>query len=205
MKYIYRKAPEPSRKLAGAVWMWDGIVDNWEQIIEKADKNIGAISNLGTELYTWEPAATADGKTNGLRQNQIFHVTDAGVRGHEISRQVHNQIAGLIDECAGAYAQFFETSFLEHEDYHILKYEGATNDHYDAHYDGGPYNKRWISAIVYLNDDYEGGELEFVHFGVKIKPKKGSLVIFPSNYAYAHIAHTVTSGTKYAIVTWLSA
>ena len=31
----------------------------------------------------------------------------------------------------------------------------------------------------------------------------GMLLLFPSNYPYAHIAHHVTSGTKYAIVTWL--
>jgi predicted 2-oxoglutarate/Fe(II)-dependent dioxygenase YbiX len=29
------------------------------------------------------------------------------------------------------------------------------------------------------------------------------LILFPSNYAYSHIAHPVTSGTKYAMVTWI--
>jgi predicted 2-oxoglutarate/Fe(II)-dependent dioxygenase YbiX len=56
---------------------------------------------------------------------------------------------------------------------------------------------------VYLNDDYEGGEVEFVNFGIKIKPQPGMLLLFPSTYPYAHIAHPVTSGVKYAIVTWI--
>lgn len=34
--------------------------------------------------------------------------------------------------------------------------------------------------IVFLNDDFEGGELEFKN-GVTIKPKKGSLVYFNNN------------------------
>jgi predicted 2-oxoglutarate/Fe(II)-dependent dioxygenase YbiX len=57
--------------------------------------------------------------------------------------------------------------------------------------------------LLYLNDDYSGGELEFRNFQLKISPKKGMLLLFPSNFAYAHIAHPVTSGTKYAFVTWL--
>jgi predicted 2-oxoglutarate/Fe(II)-dependent dioxygenase YbiX len=62
---------------------------------------------------------------------------------------------------------------------------------------------RCISCIAYLNSDYEGGEIEFVNFGVKIKPQPGMLIIFPSNFAYRHIAHPVTSGTKYNLVTWI--
>ena len=62
---------------------------------------------------------------------------------------------------------------------------------------------RSVSAICYLNDDYEGGELEFVNFKLKIKPQAGMMILFPSNFAYMHIAHPVTSGTKYAMVTWI--
>jgi len=62
---------------------------------------------------------------------------------------------------------------------------------------------RSISALCYLNSDYEGGEIEFVNFGVKIKPESGMMILFPSNYAYMHIAHPVISGIKYALVTWI--
>ena len=34
--------------------------------------------------------------------------------------------------------------------------------------------------VIFLNDDYQGGELEFEH-GVSIKPKKGSIVYFCNN------------------------
>ena len=29
------------------------------------------------------------------------------------------------------------------------------------------------------------------------------LILFPSSYPYMHIAHPVTKGTKYNLVTWL--
>jgi predicted 2-oxoglutarate/Fe(II)-dependent dioxygenase YbiX len=62
---------------------------------------------------------------------------------------------------------------------------------------------RALSAICYLNDDYEGGEIEFPEFKVKIKPEAGMLILFPSNFAYKHTAYPVTKGTKYALVTWI--
>ena len=63
---------------------------------------------------------------------------------------------------------------------------------------------RQMSMVAYLNDEYEGGELEFINFDLKIKPQKGSVILFPSAFPYAHIAHPVDIGTKYAMVTWFS-
>jgi predicted 2-oxoglutarate/Fe(II)-dependent dioxygenase YbiX len=204
MKYIFRKAPEPSRTLAGAVWIWDGILENWQEIITDIEKSAQPFTVNNSEPFAWHPARTYDGRADGLRRNQIFGLTYSAENGHEPSRKIHNQIAALVDECVGKYATFFETEFGTVENFSLLKYEGSTGDHYDAHFDGGATSNRWISAIIYLNDDYEGGELEFVHFGIKMKPKVGSVVVFPSNYPYSHIAHAVTNGTKYAIVTFIA-
>ena len=61
-------------------------------------------------------------------------------------------------------------------------------------------NTRCVSVVVYLNDDFEGGETEM--FGRKYRPKKGKALIFPSNWNYTHRACPVIKGTKYALVTW---
>jgi predicted 2-oxoglutarate/Fe(II)-dependent dioxygenase YbiX len=44
-----------------------------------------------------------------------------------------------------------------------------------------------ITISVYLNDDYEGGEIAVVEDGldISIKTKAGSIVIFPSSYHHA--------------------
>ena len=55
--------------------------------------------------------------------------------------------------------------------------------------------------LLYLNDDYEGGE--FYVAEKEFKPKKGSAIIFPSNFMYPHEAKAVTKGTRWSIVSWL--
>ena len=200
MQYIYGADVEPTKIVAGAVYIYEGACDNWETIISSIEKEVG---NKDSEVY-FEPAATLDGNTHGLRKNKIMPITSFANRKNETCRQVHNYVGLLLNEHLKSYSKAFDCNFGDHEGYGLLKYEGVTSDHYDAHYDGGPNNGRWISAILYLNSDYEGGELEFVAFNEKYKPKAGTLVIFPSNYAYRHIAHPVTKGTKYAIVTWIT-
>lgn len=54
-----------------------------------------------------------------------------------------------------------------------------------------------ISSVLYLNDDYEGGEINFPNQGVCIKPKAGSIVVFPSVPPYVHESKEIISGTKY--------
>ena len=64
-----------------------------------------------------------------------------------------------------------------------------------------PRNSTWrriISSITYLNDDYEGGETEFLCG--KVIPVSGKTVIFPSSYMYPHRGCPVTEGVKKIMV-----
>jgi len=36
-----------------------------------------------------------------------------------------------------------------------------------------------------------------------LKPKKGSVIIFPSNFMFPHYVKKVTKGERYSIITWL--
>jgi predicted 2-oxoglutarate/Fe(II)-dependent dioxygenase YbiX len=58
--------------------------------------------------------------------------------------------------------------------------------------------------VYYPNDDYEGGELDFMHFGVKIKPKANQLFIFPSAYNLEHRVSPVISGTRITFVSFFN-
>jgi len=199
MQYIYGATPLPTKIIAGAVYIYEGACENWADIISSTEQE----SQKEGSRAIFEKATTLNGDTEGRRKNKVIAITQLAMQGNETFRQIHNYFGLLLEEYLKPYSQVFDCTYSLHEDYGLLKYEGSTADHYDAHYDGGPSTGRWISAILYLNDDYEGGEVEFVAFNEKYKPKAGTLILFPSNYAYTHIAHPVTKGTKYAIVTWI--
>ncbi len=100
------------------------------------------------------------------------------------------------------YSHFFRISELRYwEAFNFIKY--GPNQHFKEHTDHGHSYNCVVSLVGYLNDDYEGGELDFRLQNIKIKPRAGDLYIFPSNYMYPHTAMPVHSGTKYSLVTML--
>ena len=56
-----------------------------------------------------------------------------------------------------------------------------------------------LTLIVFLNDDYEGGEFQFFD-GTIIEPEVGKLVIHPS--FGGHQVNPVTKGSRYSCVCW---
>lgn len=62
---------------------------------------------------------------------------------------------------------------------------------------------RDISIVGYLNDDFEGGETLFDRQNIKVKPQKGSVVVFPSYYTHPHQSLPVIRGKKYSFTSWL--
>jgi Rps23 Pro-64 3,4-dihydroxylase Tpa1-like proline 4-hydroxylase len=60
-----------------------------------------------------------------------------------------------------------------------------------------------LASIVYLNDDYEGGEISFPELNITIKPKPGTLISFPGNKHYLHEVKKVLSGTRFTLSMWL--
>lgn len=100
------------------------------------------------------------------------------------------------------YRQMFNLAPLKYwEAFNFVKYNPG--QHFQIHSDHGYSYICTLSSVGYINDDYEGGELWFDKFNLKIKPKAGDLYLFPSSYIYSHASLPVTSGTKYAIVTML--
>jgi hypothetical protein len=73
--------------------------------------------------------------------------------------------------------------------------------HIDAYDPNGTGTDLKYTLVCYLNDDYEGGEIVFPNQNVTIKPKAGSMVMFPSGDPYTHEAKPVTSGKKYLYTT----
>lgn len=62
---------------------------------------------------------------------------------------------------------------------------------------------RDISTVLFLNDDFEGGDLVFPELKIRVRPEPGLLIAFPSTHFYLHGVEPVTKGKRYSIVNWL--
>lgn len=114
------------------------------------------------------------------------------------------RISTLINQKIKDYESFFnvpnENIF---EDYRVIKYD--INQHFAPHIDDGILRDnlyRRISSVFYINDNYEGGEINFPNFNISYKPNANELLVFPSNFMYVHSVSPITKGTKYCIVGW---
>ena len=50
------------------------------------------------------------------------------------------------------------------------------------------------AAVIYINDDYNDGEIYFTHKDVKLKPPAGALLLFPTTEEYLHGVEAVGDG-----------
>jgi len=62
---------------------------------------------------------------------------------------------------------------------------------------------RLALVLLYLNDVEDGGETEFLYQSLRIKPKKGSLIICPADFTHTHRGNPPLTGEKYIITTWI--
>jgi hypothetical protein len=118
--------------------------------------------------------------------------------------EISSELFGALDKTMKHYTTqlypFAEKNIKSREHtMHLLKYENS--GHLPAHQDQGV-SSRVLSVLVYLNDDYEGGDIEFRHSGLRFKPEAGSVLFFPSNFLYVHEVYPVTKGPRYALPNW---
>jgi Rps23 Pro-64 3,4-dihydroxylase Tpa1-like proline 4-hydroxylase len=81
-----------------------------------------------------------------------------------------------------------------------LKAGEFMHGHTDSGHDGKDKTIRF-GIVIYLNDDFEGGEIYYKDFDLKIKPKKGSLIIHKSSNF--HEVLKVLTGVRYSITTFV--
>jgi predicted 2-oxoglutarate/Fe(II)-dependent dioxygenase YbiX len=57
-----------------------------------------------------------------------------------------------------------------------------------------------VVTILYLNDNYDGGVLDFRDHDLKIAPKQGTLMVFDVGINNVHAVSKVTSGERYTML-----
>lgn len=117
-----------------------------------------------------------------------------------VSEMLYSSLDKAFDHYSNTIYPFAAKNIKSREQsIHLLKYEKG--GHLPAHQDQGV-SSRVLSTVMYLNDNYDGGEIEFINSGVKIKPEAGSIIFFPSNFLYVHEVYPITNGARYSMPHW---
>lgn len=113
---------------------------------------------------------------------------------------LHQEIYEKLKMCIDDYARYWGIEVVYYEAFNFVKYEGE-GTHFNIHADHGPAYNCTVSAVIYINDDYEGGEIKFPRLDNYVHtPRVGDIAVFPSNYIYEHASLPMKSGTKYCVV-----
>jgi hypothetical protein len=118
-----------------------------------------------------------------------------------LRKSLENEIFSLSEFASIKYNQMFpESYFSKDTGYELLRYE--VGQYYVQHTDSYRLHPRTVSCSFSLNDDYEGGEFAFFDRKLKYKLRKGSAILFPSNFMFPHEIMPILKGTRYSIITW---
>ena len=112
-------------------------------------------------------------------------------------------LSQLIWTYADKYAEANNITFSNVEVPQLLRYK-KNEGVYLNHIDTSPEQPRIFSCLIYLNDVELGGETYFDRIDLSIKPKRGTLALFPADYLHSHEAKTPKSGEKFVIATWFN-
>jgi len=108
-------------------------------------------------------------------------------------------LLGVIDICRNYFLENFKmnnTFSYKRGFLNAMQHPAALREHSDDDdlYQGRRKNEKHYSALLFLSDDYEGGELNFTEFKLQLTPRIGDLVLFEGRHH--HGVNQVLSGTR---------
>ena len=133
------------------------------------------------------------------------HVKDTQICMDAFSPGEAQALNGFVNECLKKYVD--EYPYLQEHRYisslTLLQKTEPKQGYHTFHEENINWNcnSRAIAWMVYLNDVEEGGETEFLYQQYKIKPKKGTVVIWPGSYTHLHRGNPPISD-KYIATGW---
>lgn len=149
-----------------------------------------------------QPAVVIDPITGKMRPHPV-RTSDGAVVGPTRENLVLRAINQRIATASQTHVQHGEPLS-------VLRYR--VGQEYRPHVDALPStgNQRIATAIIYLNDEYEGGETLFLTNAVKIRPRAGDMILFsnvtPTGAADPNMRHAglpILRGTKWIATRWI--
>jgi len=141
------------------------------------------------------------------KQDNIFYLPSYPMQ--HTHKEIMNEFNRIFwGYCYKEYADKFDIikTFAEHKSYtmKIQKTQPGEGYHsWHAECNTKELAHRLLTWSVYLNDDFEAGETEFLYQHYRYKPSKGDCIIFPAAYTHTHRGNPPIGGDKYIITGWV--
>jgi len=162
------------------------------KLVKILDKHV----EVGT--ITWMPISFYESYSSVLPQDDDEHVVAEGLSPNifsEIKQGIINAIASVHDLSPNTIHQI---------GYHTQKWEPGAyarqhSDNTDEKGNSGAFTRSRYAAFLYLNNDFEGGLLQFPGQDIAIQPKTGMLAAFDGGFNNMHEVTLITKGVRYTI------
>lgn len=125
-------------------------------------------------------------------------------------KQYNQYVSGYnhaFNKCFELYAQEYEALAempLQHSYFNLQRTLPSQGYHVWHCENSGPAcTRRVLATMMYLNDDFEGGETEFLHQSRRVEPKTGRMLIWPAHFTHLHRGNPPLSGEKYIATGWI--
>lgn len=180
-------------------------IDQGQSIfLYQSDFDCAGLIKAAEDTKKWETAAVEN--MDGSVQVRSYFRNNSRIYLKELDPIWDKKLFYLFNQALSEYIPhlLFPYTKLQDEGYEVLKY--GPGEFFKPHVDDGAEwqnHNRKISTILFLNDDFTGGELEFTKHGLKVKPKTGTVLVFPSSFAFPHQV-LPPDGNRYTVVTWFN-
>ena len=177
----------------------DKIIESFENAVNTSSNNFDNVnSGSNNSTYIFDGSTQFANKNLGRKDTAIMlnlYDTEGTM---EVNQYLHSCFLHYINQF-GSITQ----SPLISTDIKVQKTSPAGGYHV-WHCENNNYQMAQRSLVwtMYLNDVEEGGETEFLYQSVRIKPKRGTVVIWPAHFTHIHRGNPPLSGDKYIATGW---
>jgi len=163
--------------------------DNILRIDNIASKEeMDLIVNTAENMDIWN-ASSADNTLSNTSDHEKLRM---------LSPETYKLILKIRNNFSLKISEFYNVS-LEPQIRFPLIFRWFVGNDQTPHYDTEHYPNYNIGSIVYLNDQYEGGEIYFPQHDIEIRPISGNAFAFPGDEYYMHGVREITNGFRYTL------
>jgi len=187
------------------IWYWKNVISYPDELIDFVNK-IDEEPLSHKAITPWHPwvASNDPSQIYGYEKDIYIETVKAGSGNEKVDLRtlyIANSMEMAYRMC---YDRYMDARPHLDKNAHILRLDNVQIKKWNVGHNMGPHTDGYdgdtdlvFSLVCYLNEDYEGGEIVFPNQNITVKPKKGSLIMFPSQEPFVHQVNEVKAGYRY--------